>query len=277
MKLFLRIRNILGVVVAILFLLFTLFPVYWLILTSFKTTLDIVSPTPVFLIDYVELKNYIDPFSGMVGPYLESLRNSLIIAVGSIIINLSLGFLAAYGFSRFKLKGDVHLFFWTLTNRMAPPAIFVIPYYMIYSYLHLLDTHVGLIIVYTVFNLPLTIWLLKGFFDSIPKDLEEAALVDGHSQWYVLTKIIIPLSKAGIAVAALFIFIFSWNEYCFAMMLTSLNARTLPSSLSGFVTSVWMQWGYLAAVATVSIIPGLILTFLLSRYILSGMTLGLAR
>ncbi|MEM2122938.1 MAG: carbohydrate ABC transporter permease [Candidatus Bathyarchaeia archaeon] len=254
--------------------LLLLFPIYWMIIISLKSRLDIFSYPPKFF--FFEIyDNYKAPFFEDV--YFKYLVNSLLIAAGNAAIVMPISLFAAYAFSRYKFYGDESLFFWTLTNRMAPAAIFIIPYYIMYNYMGLLDTHIGLILVYGVFNIPFAVWLLKSFLDGVPKDLDRAALLDGCSVLSVIRRIIIPICKPGIAVSTIMIMLFSWNEFLFASVLTRVNARTLPSGLAGFITVVGIYWGRIAAVATVALIPALILVYVLQRYIIAGLTLGAVR
>lgn len=256
----------------------TLFPVYWTFLVSTRTRLEIFTRTDLLPTSFY-LRNYTRPLLNDV--YGSFLINSLIISTGNTVLVIFLALLATYALSRFRVKGSQNFFFWAITNRMAPPAAFMLPLYLLYTKLIsvngrslLFDTHLGLILAYCVFNLPFAIWLLKGTIDSIPKDLDEAAMIDGASFSQVLWKVIVPLAKPGIAVTALLTWLFSWNEYLFAATLTSSRARTITTGLAEFVTVVGTNWGEMAAMAMVAILPAIVFLAFVQRYIIAGLTFG---
>ena len=188
--------------------------------------------------------------------------------------------MATYALSRYKIAGAETIFFWTMTNRMAPPAAFMLPLFLLFTTVFrfgdstLFDTKIGLILLYCVFNLPFAIWLLKGIVDGIPKELDEAMIVDGANLFTVFTKLIIPLASPGIAVTSLLSFLFAWNEYLLATTLSSVYSRTIPTGLSEFVTTTGTEWGTMAAVAVVSMLPALIFLVLVQKYIVTGLTFG---
>jgi multiple sugar transport system permease protein len=188
--------------------------------------------------------------------------------------------MATYALSRYKIAGAETIFFWTMTNRMAPPAAFLLPLFLLFTTIFkfgdstLFDTKIGLILLYCVFNLPFAIWLLKGIIDGIPKELDEAMIVDGANLFTVFTKLIIPLASPGIAVTSLLSFLFAWNEYLLATTLSSVYSRTIPTGLSEFVTTTGTEWGTMAAVAVVSMLPALIFLVLVQKYIVTGLTFG---
>jgi len=248
-----------------------LFPVLWMILMSLKTRVDIFTMPPPLLFSPT-LDNYFAAF--MEKNYAKYLINSLVVVAGSTIIAVSLGSLAAYSFSRFKMWADKHILFDILTFRMAPLIVFIIPFYMIWTNLGMYDTHVGLIIAHAAFNMPLVVWLMLSFFDGLPRDLEEAALVDGCSRLGTLFRIVLPLVAPGLAASAVICIIFSWNEFFFAMVLTSVYAKTLPAAITGFVTTRGTLWGEMAAVATVIILPVLTFAIIVQKYLVRGLTFG---
>ncbi|MEI6157637.1 MAG: carbohydrate ABC transporter permease, partial [Atribacterota bacterium] len=212
--------------VCILIAIATLFPIYWLFVVSSRTKVEIFSGPRLFQSTFYA-PNYVRPFlQDVFGRYL---LNSLIIATGNVVLVICFAVFATYAFSRFKVPGSNNLFFWTITNRMAPPAVFIIPFFLMFTKLGLRDTHIGIILLYCIFNLPFAIWLLKGMMDAIPKELDEAAYIDGCSFWGLLIHIILPLAKPGIMVTAILTWIFAWNEYLFASMLTNVNARTITT------------------------------------------------
>jgi multiple sugar transport system permease protein len=192
----------------------------------------------------------------------------------------ALALLACFALSRFPLVGKENIFFWTITNRMAPPAVFLLPLFLLFTRAFaigdwkLYDTRIGLIFLYCVFNLPFAIWTMRGIVDAIPKELDEAAYVDGANTWQVLTKVILPLARPGLAVTAILTWVFAWNEYLFAATLTSVHARTITTGLAEFVTVTGTNWGQMAATATLTLLPALLFLGLAQRHIVSGLTFG---
>jgi len=266
-----RTEKILVYIVVVLLTLVTLFPIYWMFLTSLKGKAEVYS-APQFIPRKFNFSNYIRPFlDGPMGGYL---LNSIMIASLNVLLVLALAIPATYALSRFRVYGAKHLFFWMITNRMAPPAAFILPMFLIFSSLKLLDTHLALILVYCVFNLPFAVWLLKGMIDNIPNDLDDAALIDGCSIWGVLGRVIIPLAKPGIAVTGLLCWLFAWNNYIFAFVLTNTTARTITTGLAEYVTVMGTNWGQMAAVALVTMLPAFIFVTFTQSYIISGLTFG---
>ncbi len=215
----------------------------------------------------------------ILGPsdYVFRLRNSLIIAGLSTIASVVLGLFAAYAFSRFKIPGENDLLFFILSTRMLPPVVVTIPLFLMYRQLGLHDTHLGMILLYTVFNLSLSVWLLKGFIDEIPKEYEEAALVDGYSRLQAFFRVVLPQAVGGIAATTVFCLIFAWNEYAFALMLTSEQARTAPPSIATMLGRGGIEWSAIAAGSLGFLIPVVIVTFALRNYLLRGVTFGAIR
>lgn len=254
------------------------FPIYWTFVVSTRTRLEIFTETSLIPKGFYS-QNYIRPlFHDIYGSFLF---NSLIIATLNTVLVIFLALLATYALSRFKIKGATNIFFWALTNRMAPAAAFLLPLYLLYTKLItinkipiLFDSYPGMILAYCVFNLPFAIWLLKGTIDSIPQELDEAAMVDGASISQILIRIIIPLAAPGIAVVALLTWLFAWNEYLFAATLTSMKARTITTGLAEFVTVVGTNWGEMAAMSTIAILPALIFLVFVQKYIITGLTFG---
>ncbi|NDW04110.1 carbohydrate ABC transporter permease [Jiella pacifica] len=256
---------------------FTLFPIYWLFVISVKPAVELFS-TPEVILSSVYWKNYVDVLND------ETLRgymvNSLIISTGNAFLVTVLGFLACYALSRFNLGGKESIFFWTITNRMAPPAVFLLPLFLLLTQVYrfgdftLLDTKIGMILVYCTFNLPFAIWTLRPTIDGIPKELDEAAFVDGASAWTVITEIVLPLARPGLAVTLILTWVFAWNEYLLAATLTNFNARTLTTGLSEYVTTTGTEWGVMAAISMFTLIPALIVFSLVQRHIVAGLTFG---
>jgi multiple sugar transport system permease protein len=206
--------------------------------------------------------------------------NSIVVATSNALLVTALALLATYALSRYKLAGKENVFFWTITNRMAPPAVFLLPLFLLYTQVfvvadvRLFDTRIGLILLYCVFNLPFAIWTLRGVIDGIPKELDEAAFVDGANTWQVLTKVILPLAKPGLAVTGILTWVFAWNEYLFAATLTSVHARTITTGLAEFVTVTGTNWGRMAATAMLTLVPALLVLGLAQRHIVAGLTFG---
>lgn len=255
----------------------TLFPIYWLFVVSVKPAVELFS-TPEIVLKSLYWQNYIDVITD------RTLRgymvNSLVISSGNALLCTTLGFFACYGLSRFDLGGKESIFFWTITNRMAPPAVFLLPLFLLMTQVYrigefsLLDTRIGMILVYCTFNLPFAIWTLRPTVEGIPKELDEAAYVDGASPWKVISEIVLPLCRPGLAVTLILTWVFAWNEYLLAATLTNFNARTLTTGLSEYVTTTGTEWGIMAAISVFTLIPALIVFSLVQRHIVTGLTFG---
>ncbi len=208
--------------------------------------------------------------------YFYQLLNSIIIGFGSTILAVGLGTLSAYAFSRFKVVGKEDLLFFILSTRMLPPVVVVIPIYLMYSALGLRDTHLGLILLYTTCNVSFAVWLMKGFIDEIPKEYEDAALVDGYTRFQTFLKVVLPQSVTGIAATAVFCLITAWNEFAFALVLTEVGGKavTAPPSIPSATGSGGLDWGQIAAATFVFLLPVAIFTFLMRRHLLRGVTFG---
>ena len=254
-----------------------LLPIYWMFVVSARSRVELFD-APTFIQTTFFAENYIKPLSNPT--FQRYLTNSLIVASCNALLVTFLAVLATYALSRWRLKGDQSIFFWTISNRMAPPAAFMLPLFLLFTRVlkigtfSLFDTQIGLILLYCIFNLPFAIWLLKGIMDGIPVELDEAALVDGASLTTVLTKIIVPLAAPGIAITAVLSWVFAWNEYLFAATLTSVNARTVTTGLAEFVTVTGTNWGQMAAISMISLLPALLFLALVQRYIVVGLTFG---
>jgi multiple sugar transport system permease protein len=209
--------------------------------------------------------------------YVTRLRNSVIIAGLSTIASVVLAVFAGYAFSRYQVKGKNDLLFFILSTRFLPAVVVTVPLFLMYTQLELHDTHIGMILLYTVFNLSLAVWLMKGFFDEIPTEYEEAALVDGYSRLQAFFRIVLPQAATGVAATAVFCLIFAWNEYAFALMLTSEVARTAPPSIPPMLGRGGIEWTAIAAGSLGFLIPVVIVVFLLRNYLLRGVTFGAVR
>lgn len=257
--------------------LLTLFPIYWMFVVSAKSRVELFG-APTFIIRKFFTPNYVNTLSDPV--FVGYLLNSIIVATCNAALVTTLALLACFALSRYRLTGEDNIFFWTITNRMAPPAVFLLPLFLLYTQAfalgpyRLFDTRIGLILVYCVFNLPFAIWLLKGIVDGIPQQLDEAAALDGASTAQIITRVIVPLAKPGIAVTAILTWVFAWNEYLFAATLTSFNARTVTTRLAEYVTVTGTNWGEMAAVATVTLIPALLFLAFVQKHIVAGLTFG---
>jgi multiple sugar transport system permease protein len=200
--------------------------------------------------------------------------NSFIVALGSTVLVVLIGTPAAYAFARYRMRGRDDLFLFVLATRMAPPVCLVIPFYLIYAQIGLLDTHIGLVIAYLTFNLSFYVWVLSSFCRDLPVEIEEAAMVDGYPHWQVMMKISLPLLRPGIVATAVLCFIFAWNEFLFAFMLGGRTVTTLPVSIPTLISTTGVRWGEMAIIGFVALLPVLVAVFLLQRHIVRGLTLG---
>jgi multiple sugar transport system permease protein len=252
-----------------------LVPVYWMMTISLKREVDQFAVPPKWFVFEPTLAHYRDAFiERSFGQYLIT---SAIVAVLSTICALVLGTLAAYALSRFRLphKLNTRLALWILSTRMFPPIVTAVPLFLLMSDLRLLDTMASLVIVYTAFNLPFVVWMMRGFFMEIPREMEEAARVDGDSRLGALRRVILPLVTPGLAATAVFCLIISWNEFLFALTLTQTDAAmTLPVGIAGRVTQYEIEWGVMSAAGVVAMIPILVFALAVQRYLVRGLSLG---
>ena len=281
-----RLARAISYLVLILFTLFTLFPIYWTAITSVKPQSAVAAPTPTF-IPWVQFQPTLQPFrdifgggegygvSGM-GDVTRLFRNSFSAAFFSALIAVILGAMAAYALSRFRYRRwkNNDIAFWFVSQRMMPPIALVVPYFLLFGRVGLLDKVPVLIAVYAAMNLPLVIWLLRDYFQDLPVELEEASMVDGTSRYGAFFRIALPLAIPGIVVAFLFAFVFAWNEFLFGLTLTIDQAKTLPVQLAGNVTLRGPRYWDIAAQGLVVMLPPLIIALLVGRYIVRGLTLG---
>jgi glycerol transport system permease protein len=258
-------------IVMSLYLLFLLIPIYWLINMSLKTNTEITSTFTLFPRD-LTFQNYVtiltDPawYMGYV--------NSIIYVTMNVVISLTVALPAAYAFSRYSFMGDKHLFFWLLTNRMAPPAVFALPFFQLYSAFGLIDTHIAVALAHCLFNVPLAVWILEGFMRGVPKEIDETAYIDGYSFPRFFVKIFMPLVASGIGVAAFFCFMFSWVELLLARTLTTTDAKPIAAVMTRTVSASGMDWGVLAAAGVLTIVPGALVIYFVRNYIAKGFALG---
>ena len=267
-------RGTLRYLVAAIFTGFCLFPFYVIVTTALKTDTAIFAWPPVwnFQPTLQSFYNALFVFGGRSA--VSYLINSIVISAVSTFVAVVLGAMAAYGFARFSFAGKHHLAFWILSTRFAPPVAFIVPIYLMVQKVGLLDSHIALILIYTAMNLSLVIWILRGFFAEIPIEIEEAALVDGYSRLQIFWRVAVPLVRPGIVSTAILSAIFSWNEFLYAMVLTQNRAATLPVYLAGFSSSMGLAWGEYMAVGTMAVLPILVFTFVLQKYLVRGLTFG---
>jgi multiple sugar transport system permease protein len=261
----------LGTIGAVFVVGLWLFPVYWIVLTSLKPIKEINSAVPSFIFSPTG-ENYWELFTKF--DFARVLMNSLVITFVSCFVVVVLGVLAAYALARMKVPGEKHIALWILSLRFLPPIAVAIPFYIQWQDLNLLDTYLGLILIYVAFNLPFAIWMMRGFLADVPVALEEAALLDGLSRLQIILRVVVPVVMPGIASTAIFTFVFTWNEYLMALMLTAFKSVTVPVTIAKFVQPYTVLWGSLSAAVVIQVVPMLIVVFLLQRHIVRGMTLG---
>jgi multiple sugar transport system permease protein len=309
-----KMLNRTAIVIVVLLTLIYLVPIYWITSTAFKPR-GLATTVPPTVLFEPEVTAYIKLFTkrvqmiGQVKPeiydkapwwekriydlgeriikdskgnsepsaYGSRFINSMIVSVSSTLLAVAMGTLTAYGFSRFRVPGEQDWLFFILSTRMLPPVVVAIPMFLMYRAVGLVDTHVGLIILYTAFNLSFSVWLMKGFIDEIPKEYEEAALVDGYTRLEAFFKIVLPQSATGIAATAVFCFITAWNEYAFALMMTNRRAQTAPPYIPSQLGSGVTDWTAIAAGTVLFLLPVALFTFMLRRHLLRGVTFGAIR
>ena len=294
-------------VLVIVYALVSMIPLFWIFITGFKTPPDSIAYPPKIIFS-PSLEGYVNLFTTrtrqtpeyiaslppadtwydklvrsrnmvIAGPskYIPRYINSLIIGFGSTFLAVFLGTIAAYAFSRFRIPLKDDLLFFILSTRMMPPIAVAIPIYLMYRAIGLIDTHIGMILLYTAVNLSLSVWLLKGFMDEIPREYEEAAMVDGYTRLQAFWKVVLPQASTGIAATAIFCLIFSWNEYAFAVLLTSGVAQTTPPFIPFIIGEGGQDWPAVAAGTTLFLIPIVVFTILLRKLLLRGITFGAVR
>ncbi|MEE6274293.1 carbohydrate ABC transporter permease [Georgenia sp. MJ206] len=276
-----RVRSAIEIALLLLLIGSLLFPVVWMIETSIKTGQDIYAVPAKFFSFDVTLQHYRDVFVGPNGgasDLSQSFLNSVVVAGSSTVLATLLGVPAAWAYSRFTLKAKKDQLFFILSTRFMPPVVVVIPVFLMYRELGLIDTRLGLILIYTAFNLPFTIWMMKGFVDEVPAEYEDAAMLDGYTRLQAFHKFTLPLLVPGIAATAVFALIFSWNEFVYAIFLTSSQeVRTAPPAIAGLIGGTTVNWGLVAASAVVFALPVLVFAYLVRKHLVAGVTLGAVR
>ena len=253
------------------YVVFLMLPLYWLLNMSFKTNEEILGAFTLFPSDFT-LDNYRVIFTD--ASWYMGYVNSLIYVTLNTLISLTVALPAAYAFSRYTFVGDKHLFFWLLTNRMAPPAVFLLPFFQLYSSIGLFDTHIAVALAHCLFNVPLSVWILEGFMSGVPKEIDETAFLDGYSFPRFFVTIFLPLIRSGIGVTAFFCFMFSWVELLLARTLTSVEAKPIAAIMTRTVSASGMDWGVLAAAGVLTIIPGALVIWFVRNHIAKGFALG---
>ena len=253
------------------YIIFLMLPIYWLVSMSFKTTNEILGSFTLWP-QNPTLENYATIFTDPT--WYMGYVNSLIYVSLNTVLSVAVALPAAYAFSRYRFLGDKHLFFWLLTNRMAPAAVFALPFFQLYSAIGIFDTHIAVALAHTLFNVPLAVWILEGFMSGVPKQLDETAYVDGYSFPAFFVKIFVPTISAGIGVAAFFCFMFSWVELLLAKTLTAVAAKPIAATMTKTASSSGYELGLLAAAGTLPIIPGALVIWFVRNYIAKGFALG---
>ncbi|CAD5260955.1 MULTISPECIES: carbohydrate ABC transporter permease [Halomonadaceae] len=261
-----RSRILLGLYLALMIL-----PIYWLINMSLQTNSEILGSMTLWP-QNLTFDNYIGIFTN--SSWYMGYVNSMLYVAMNMLITICVALPAAYAFSRYTFIGDKHLFFWLLTNLMAPPAVFLLPYFQLYYSVGLFDTHIAVALAHCLFNIPLAIWILEGFMSSVPKEIDETAYIDGYSFPRFFVKIFIPMIRSGIGVTLFFLFMFSWVELLLARTLTATDAQPIGMIMTRTSTASGIDWGTLAAAGVLTIIPGILVVYFVRNHIAKGFALG---
>jgi len=264
------VRLALRYLIAVLLVIVFLFPIYWLFMMSFKTPGEIFAYPPVWYPKSLQLKSYIDLFPN---GDAATVLNSLILAGASTVIAMILGTMAAYSLVRFK-TGCENLAVWIISQRMVPPIAIVFPVFLLYVFFGWVDTYHGLIILYTAFSLPYVIWMMRGYIEDIPLELEESALVDGCSRWRVLWRVVFPMARSGLFATAVFTFIFAWNDFIFALVLTRTEVTTYTVQVTHYFGGQSNFWSKISAMSVLGTLPVFIAVATLQRYLVRGISMG---
>jgi glycerol transport system permease protein len=266
-----RHRQLVRRIALIVYFILLMLPIYWMLNMSLKPNSEILGGITL-LPQNPTLRNYQTIFSDP--SWYRGYINSMIYVTLNTVMSVIIALPAAYAFSRYSFIGDKHLFFWLLTNRMAPAAVFLLPFFQLYQNIGLYDTHLAVALAHMLFNVPLAVWILEGFMSGIPKEIDETAAIDGYSFHRFFLRIFLPLIRSGIGVTAFFCFMFSWVELLIARTLTSVEAKPIAAIMTRTVSASGMDWGLLAAAGVLTIIPGALVIYFVRNYIAKGFALG---
>ena len=253
------------------YIAFLVIPIYWLVVMSLKTNEEILGELTIYP-HHPTLDNYLTIVTDR--SWYMGYVNSIEYVVMNTALSLAVALPAAYAFSRFQFVGDKHLFFWLLSNRMAPPAVFLLPFFQLYSSVGLFDTHIAVALAHTLFNVPLAVWILEGFMSAVPREIDEMAYMDGYWFPHFFVRIFLPLIRAGVGMAAFFCFMFSWVELLLARTLTATNAKPIAATMTRTVSAAGMDWGVLAAAGVLTMVPGALAIWFVRNHIAKGFALG---
>lgn len=265
-----RTRTVLRLLIALLISVIVLFPIYWLFIMAFKPTEEVFANPPVWWPSQISFGIFAQVHRD---GDLHAVWSSLIIATSSTVIAMFLGTIAAYSLARFRTGGN-HLANWIISQRMIPPITIVFPVFGLFVLLGWVDTYVGLIILYTAFNLPYVIWMMRGYIEDVPIELEESALVDGLTRWQALLKVVFPMARTGLFATAVFTFIFAWNEFAFAVVLTRTEVLTFPVLLTHYFGVQFTQWARVGAISLIGALPVFLTVALAQRFLVRGISMG---
>ena len=255
----------------IFYLIMLMLPIYWMLNMSFRTNADIMDafsliPTHPTLQNYTKIFTDSSWYSGYI--------NSMIYVAMNTVISLATALPAAYAFSRYRFLGDKQIFFWLLTNRMSPTAVFLLPFFQLYSTFGLIDTHIAVALAHCLFNVPLAVWILEGFMSGVPREIDETAFIDGYSFPRFFGVVFLPLIHSGIGVTAFFCFMFSWVELLLARTLTTTNAKPIAAIMTRTVSATGLDWGLLAAAGILTIVPGALVIWFVRNHLAKGFAMG---
>lgn len=253
------------------YFLILIVPIYWMLNMSLRSNADILSTFSLYPAD-ITFENYLKVFTDRT--WYAGYINAMIYVSLNTIMSLAFALPAAYAFSRYQFLGDGQMFFWLLTNRMAPPAVFLLPYFQLYSTVNLIDTHIAVALAHCLFNVPLAVWILEGFMSGIPKEIDETAFIDGYSFPRFFFTLFIPLIRAGVGVTAFFCFMFSWVELLFARTLTVTEAKPIVATMTRTISATGLDWGLLAANGILTIVPGALVIWFVRNHLAKGFALG---
>ncbi|MCP1614717.1 glycerol transport system permease protein [Azospirillum lipoferum] len=258
-------------IVLVCYIVFLMLPIYWMVNMSFKTNEEILSGLTLYPHNPT-LRNYAVIFTDP--SWYSGYINSIYYVTLNTVISLTVALPAAYAFSRYRFIGDKHVFFWLLTNKMAPPAVFLLPFFQLYQTVGLFDTHIAVALAHCLFNVPLAVWILEGFMSGVPREIDEMAYIDGYSFPRFFGTVFLPMIRAGVGVTAFFCFMFSWVELLLARTLTSVDAKPIAATMTRTVSASGMDWGLLAAAGVLTILPGALVIWFVRNYIAKGFALG---